>query len=217
MLEVRNLSVHYQDCLKLLDNLSFQLKSGEILWLRGPNGSGKTTLLYSICNIIPQMIEATRTGKIYLDGDDITSRPLNLMLPDLSFSMSNPNLEFFFANPEDEIIFALENAGFSEAEIKARLERAINHFGLQKFRQTHTHHLSAGWQKMASLAVQAAISPRILLLDEPLNGLSPDNIGVVIGWVKDYLSGGNCLVVAEHSEAINDLNPIVLNLDKVSR
>ena len=212
MLQVNDLSVRYPGQKFLFANLSFTLNKGETLWLKAPNGSGKTTLLYALCNVIPRAIDAERTGEIRLDNVLVNDIPLQKLLPDLSLMLCNPDWELFFTYPEQEMIYALENLGLSDAEIKDRLNKAISDFGLEPWLHTPTHKLSAGWQKMVVLAVHAVVKPKVLLLDEPFNGLSDANTERVLVWLKHFTREGGSLIIAEHSPLVTKLDPTVFEL-----
>lgn len=214
MLQINNLSVRYPQQDWLFKDVSLILNKGETLWLKGTNGSGKTSLLYAVANVIPLMIEAERTGEVFLDNDLLNDVPLNNLIPELSLMLCNPYWDLFFTYPEDEIVFALENIGLSVSEIDGRLKSVSEEFGLGEWLKFPTHKLSAGWQKMVVLAVHAAIRPKILLLDEPLNGLSPANIATVMNWLAGYSREGGILIIAEHSPLITKLIPAILNLDE---
>jgi len=213
MLEVNNLSVRYPNQDKyLLKDISFKLNCGETLWVQGENGSGKSTLLYAISNIIPQAITATRIGDIKFNNNLINEIPINKHIPQISIMLSNPQWELFFTYPEDEIVFALENIGLSEPEIKNRVIQICDLFRLNDILEVPSNHLSVGWQKMLVLAIHAAIRPKILILDEPLNGLSDDNTQFVLNWMKEFVSDNRILIIADHKEVFSDLNPAVLKI-----
>ncbi|MFO7660146.1 MAG: ABC transporter ATP-binding protein [Candidatus Cloacimonadaceae bacterium] len=214
MLQVNDLSVRYPGQKFLFENLSFTLGQGETLWLKAPNGSGKTTLLYALSNVIPISIVADRSGEVLLDNVLLNDVPLPNLLPVLSLMLCNPGWELFFTFPEEEIIFALENLNLSEAEIGDRLNSICSDFALEQWMQTPVHKLSAGWQKMVVLAAHCAVKPRVLLLDEPFNGLSDVNAARVMSWLKNYLRDGGSLIIAEHSPRIEQLNPTLLELGK---
>ncbi|HOV16141.1 MAG TPA: ABC transporter ATP-binding protein [Candidatus Cloacimonadota bacterium] len=212
MLEVRQLGVRYPGQDFLFQDLSFQVSEGEVLWLRGPNGAGKTTLLYAVSNIIPSSVQAERQGSVFLNGENITTLPINKLIPKLSIVLSNPAWEMFFSTAEEEILFALENMGLPEKEIEQRLKTIAEQFELMPMLNEPSLHFSAGWQKMLVLAVHAAIRPQVLLLDEPFAGLSDESVKKVINCLKDYLAKGGCLILAEHSSAVTELEPVTLNL-----
>jgi energy-coupling factor transporter ATP-binding protein EcfA2 len=213
MLEVKQLCVSYPSQSELISDLSFQLKQGQTLWLKGPNGSGKTTLLYALCNIIPQMIKAVRTGKIRLNNEPIDMVPLDKLIPRISLALSNPAWEFLFSNPGDEIVFALENIGLPEAEIESRISDVCQRLGLQPWLSLPSFQLSQGWQKLVVLAVHLAIQPAVLLLDEALTGLSGTNLEIALEALQQYTEGGGCLIIAEHSDRVQELKPSVLSLN----
>jgi energy-coupling factor transporter ATP-binding protein EcfA2 len=64
-----------------------------------------------------------------------------------------------------------------------------------------------GWQKLVLLAIAQAIGAELLLLDEPLSGLSADAITRVLSWMQEYLQSGKAIIVAEHNAAISSLSP----------
>ena len=212
MLQVKQLSLCYPNAEPLWQDISFHLKQGDALWLKGANGSGKTSLLYTLANVIPQTIEATRQGEIYLQGSLSNDIPLNCLSPQVSLSLSNPKWEMFFTTLEEELCFALENIGLTPVEIETRLQAALTRFHLIDWLECPVHKLSPGWQKMVSLAAQAALKPGVLLLDEPLAGLSETNAQLVIDWMQDYLKEGGVIVAAEHSHLINEMHPQILVL-----
>jgi energy-coupling factor transporter ATP-binding protein EcfA2 len=213
MLETRNLNVRYPDhTCSIINNISFKVGQGETLWLKGANGTGKTTLLYACCNIIPQEIAAERTGEVYLENKLLNEVNLNRLNPELSMILANPQWELFFNTPKDEIAFTLENLGLSQSDIQSRLDYSVTLFDLANIIDTDSHTLSRGWQKVVSLAVHAAIRPKVLLIDEPLSGLSETCQKRVLNWLREYLNDGGCLVIAEHNEIIQELGPAVLML-----
>jgi len=217
MLEVRDLSIKYYNQIEpLISCLSLTLRKGDVLWLKGKNGCGKTSVLYSICNVIPQMLSAERDGSIFFNDKLMNEVVVNNLAPDFSLLLSNPAWELFFSTIEGEIIFALENIGLTENEISERLSYVTDTFRLNQWKHLNTHHLSYGWQKMVNLAVHAAIKPSVLLLDEPLSGLSDDNKNIVLLYLSEYQKSGGIAILAEHSDSINELQPQIMCLDKTS-
>ncbi len=216
MLEIRNLRVRYPggNPADVFPSLSLCLKRGELLWIKGANGSGKTTLLYAASNIIPQMINAQREGEIYLDGGSITQIPLNRMIPALAVCLSNPLWQFFFSATEDEIIYAPENLGMAAADIGAKLHSALMDFQLSERRGANPHQLSYGWQRLVNHAVWDAVSPQVLLLDEPLCGLSDANVQMVLAWLENLKASGKIVLAAEHDDRISALATHVLDLSQ---
>lgn len=218
MLEVKNLTVTYPEAAKpVFADISFAMQAGEMLRLEGANGSGKTTLLYSLCNAIPQEIPAQRQGTVLLNERDMTSIPLNMLIPDMMLVLQNPAWQLFFPTVQDEIVYALENIGLTTAEIRARLDDALTCFRLNELAKAIPAQLSLGGQKLLTLAVAYAIQPKVLLLDEPLNNLAADNKVLVIDWLREYCQQGGILIAAEHDPVFATLHPQSLLLPSAKR
>jgi len=206
MLEVHNLSIRYSDSDEcLFRDLSFKLNAGSLLWVKGPNGCGKTSLLYALANIIPQHINALRDGIITLEGKALTDVPISQLMPDLALSMQNTAWQLLFPSIEEELIYALENLGLSDEEIETRLAAALSRFNLTSYKNSHPNQLSGGFQKLLSLAIIDTISPQLILLDEPFNGLSDSNIQIVNDWLKNMQLCGKIMIIADHFEGLADL------------
>lgn len=213
MLEVQDLSVHFSDSTEyLFHDLTFQLQAGDLLWLKGPNGCGKTSLLYAMSNIIPQHIHAMRAGHIAINSKVIDDLPLNLLLPDLALAMQNPEQQILFPTVEEEIIYTLENMGVADPLIEERLNQSMDKFDLAQYRKINPHNLSVGYQKLLMLCIIDAASPEVILLDEPLNGLSDCNIELVLNRLEEFKQKGKTIVIAEHNDQIRDLSTNQLSL-----
>lgn len=213
MLHVKNICIKYPNHNDwILKNINLELNSGETIWLKGKNGIGKSTLLYSICNVIPQLINAIRTGYNFINGEVINDIPINSLIPNLSLMQANPHWEMFFTNLIDEITFPLENIGLSDKIINERLEYVTSLLGIGSIMNQPSVNLSFGWQKMAAIAVHAAMKPKILLLDEPFNGLSVNNIKSVLNWMTDFTNCEGSIIVTDHTTTIKEINPKILYL-----
>lgn len=162
------------------------------------------------------MVQAERQGEILVAGENITSKPLQKLIPQLSIALYNPSWELFFTTAEEELLFALENLGLPETEIEERIRTVTAQLGLESMLSKTSLHLSQGWQKLLILAVHMAIRPQVLLLDEPFVGLSETSLKRAINCLTLYLEAGGSLVLAEQSPSAAELKPIVqkLNVDK---
>ncbi len=149
----------------VVDNVSFEVKSGEIFGLLGPSGCGKTTTLRLIAGF-----EHVDTGEIYLDN-----RPIET--PSVHISPALRKIGFVF---QDCALFphlnVLDNVSFGLKKLrgKARRDRSmevLEMVGLAEFQSRRPHDLSGGEQRRVALARSIAPSPEIILLDEPFSGL----------------------------------------------
>ena len=160
MLELKNIVKKYGNNV-ILDDLSLQIKKGEIVSILGPSGSGKTTLLNLILGITD-----ISSGKIIYDGEDITNVPLekrgfNIVFQDYALF---PNLTAY-----ENIVYGLRNKpGISTEQ---DVQDFIHLLGLEEHLNKRISQLSGGQKQRVALARTMVMKPKILLLDEPLSAL----------------------------------------------
>lgn len=160
MLELKNIVKKYGNNV-ILDDISLQIKEGEIVSILGPSGSGKTTLLNLILGITD-----ISSGKIIYDGEDITNVPLekrgfNIVFQDYALF---PNLTAY-----ENIVYGLRNKpGISTEQ---DVQDFIHLLGLEEHLNKRISQLSGGQKQRVALARTMVMKPKILLLDEPLSAL----------------------------------------------
>lgn len=151
------------DDVAAVDEVSVDIQKGEIFALLGSSGCGKSTLLRMLAGF-----ETPTTGKIYLDGAEISAmppyeRPINMMFQ--SYALF-PHLSVW-----ENVAFGLKREGMPAKEIGDRVESMLNIVQLKPFAKRKPHQLSGGQQQRVALARCLAKSPKLLLLDEPLGAL----------------------------------------------
>ena len=193
MLKVDNLSTGYGKK-QILFDVSFEVKQGEMILLAGSNGSGKSTLLKTIYGILPPW----GNGKIWLEDENITGKPTaSLLNKGLLYIPQKNNLFEDLTVKEN-----LEMAGLALAPklLKPRIENVLTQFSmLVPHLQRIPMKLSGGERQLLTLAMATLHQPKLLLIDEPLNGLSPQNIAFVIGSLQEINKKGDItLMIIEH-------------------
>lgn len=153
--KVRNLTKKFGDLL-VLDNVSFDIKKGDFLCIVGPTGCGKTTFL----NLLVKLLEPTE-GQILIDGEPADPRKHNL-----SFVFQEPSA-FPWLTVEQNIRSGLEFKKVAESIIKQRTDEIISLLGLEKFRNSYPHQLSASTEQRIVIGRAFAMHPDLLLMDEP--------------------------------------------------
>ncbi len=162
MISLKNVVKKYGDLIAL-NNVSIDIPLGKITVILGPSGSGKTTLLRLIAGL-----ESPDQGRIYINDTDVTELP-----PwdrGVSMVFQTPSL-FPHLTVEENIGFGLEALGYSSAEIRKRIEWAMELLHISHLRGKYPDQLSGGEQQRVSLARALVLEPKILLLDEPLSNL----------------------------------------------
>ena len=165
MLDCRNLVVTYEST-PVLQNLSVYIGAGEIVALTGPSGSGKTTLLRCIAGL-----EVVDSGTIHLSGEEITAKPAHLRRIGLVFQ---DNQLFPHLNVAENISYSLKLQRVSKSLVDEKVAEVLELVGLAHLARREIIKLSGGEAKRIAVARALVAQPKVLLLDEPLNGLDPE-------------------------------------------
>jgi iron(III) transport system ATP-binding protein len=148
---------------RAVDDVSLNIHNGEFLTLLGPSGCGKTTTLRLIAGF-----EMPTSGRILLEGQDITPQPPNKR--DMALVFQNyalfPHMSVF-----DNVAYGLQTRGLPHNQIKDKVQAALSTIGLQGLGDRRPNQLSGGQQQRVALARSLVMEPRILLFDEPLSNL----------------------------------------------
>ena len=165
MLDCQKLVVTYEST-PVLQNLSIYIGAGEIVALTGPSGSGKTTLLRCIAGL-----EVVESGTILLSGEEITSKPAHLRRIGLVFQ---DNQLFPHLNVAKNISYSLMIQGTKQKLMDEKVAEVLELVGLTHLSQREVFKLSGGEAKRIAVARALVAQPKVLLLDEPLNGLDKE-------------------------------------------
>ena len=150
------------------NQVSINVKQGEIVGLLGPNGAGKTTTFYMTTGLI-----TPNAGKIFLDDKDITALPVYKRAQLGIGYLAQEASVFRKMTVEDNIRSILEMTSMSPAEQKEKLESLISEFNLEKVRKNYGDRLSGGERRRTEIARCLAINPKFIMLDEPFAGVDP--------------------------------------------
>ena len=177
-IEAKNLIKIYGDR-SVVNDISFNIKKGEVVCLLGPNGAGKTTTFYMVVGLVKP-----NSGKILLDGKDITSSPMNIRAKAGVGYLPQEASIFRKLTVEDNIKLVLEmNEKLTVDEKKRKLEELLTEFGILRLRSYAAVSLSGGERRRVEIARALAASPDFMLLDEPFAGIDP----LAIGEIKDNI------------------------------
>lgn len=165
MLKISDLTIHYENEV-ILDGVSLEVGTGEVVSLVGPSGEGKTTLLRVIAGI-----ERAESGTVSVDGLDVTNLPTHKRGIGLVFQ---DNQLFPHLNVYDNVMFGLRMAKTEKTIAAKRCRDLLDLVGLSQASKQSVTTLSGGESKRVALARALAPSPRLLLLDEPLTGLDSE-------------------------------------------
>ena len=178
----------------VLRDVSIGVQRGEVVGLLGPNGAGKTTCFYIITGLI-----AADAGQVLLDDEDITALPMYRRAR-LGIGYLPQEASIFRGlNVEDNVRAVLEIAEPDRRRRDATLERLLAEFGLAHLRRSPALALSGGERRRVEIARALAASPSFILLDEPLAGIDPINVGEIRDLVSHLKDRGLGVLITDHN------------------
>ena len=166
-LSVQNLMKSYSGR-KVVKDVSFEVKQGEIVGLLGPNGAGKTTSFYMTVGLIKP-----NGGAIFLDDKEITKLPMYKRAQSGIGYLAQEASVFRKLSIEDNILSVLQMTKLSKKEQQDKMESLIEEFGLGHIRKNRGDLLSGGERRRTEIARALATDPSFILLDEPFAGVDP--------------------------------------------
>ncbi len=178
----------------VVNNVSFNVKQGEIVGLLGPNGAGKTTSFYMIVGLIKP-----NEGKIFLQNEEITNEPMYKRAQKGIGYLAQEASVFRKLTVEENILAILQMTNMKEAEQKQKLEELIDEFSLHKVRKNRGDLLSGGERRRTEIARALAANPSFILLDEPFAGVDPiavEEIQTIVAKLKNKNIG---ILITDHN------------------
>jgi len=178
----------------VVDGVSLEIASGEVVGLLGPNGAGKTTCFYMIVGLVP-----ADAGRIHLDGRELTPLPIHRRARLGISYLPQENSVFRKLSVEENVQAVLELQGLPPAQIKARLAELLAELNIAHLR-THTAlSLSGGERRRLEIARALGTKPVFILLDEPFAGIDPlavRDIQLIIEYLK---ARGIGVLITDHN------------------
>jgi len=167
VIEIKDLSFTYPDGHRGLKDVNFAVCPGENVALIGPNGAGKSTLLLHLNGIL------RGNSNVKICGLVVEEKSLKQIRKKVGLIFQDPEDQLFSLNVFDDVAFGPINMGYSESEVKRRVAQALEWVGMVGYEQRSPHHLSVGEKKRIAIATVLALSPEILVIDEPTSNLDP--------------------------------------------
>jgi len=168
MLEVKNLNKKFGD-VHAVKNLNFQVKKGEVFGFLGPNGAGKTTTMRVVTCYIP-----ATSGSVCVDGLDTVEQSLEVRKRIGYLPENNPLYNDMTVT--EYLNFVGEVRGIKGQKLASRIDQLFNECGLIKMENRQIGKLSKGYRQRTGLAQAMMHNPDLLILDEPMSGLDPNQI-----------------------------------------
>lgn len=178
----------------VVNNVSLEVKQGEIVGLLGPNGAGKTTSFYMIVGLIRPF-----SGKVFLDELEITKEPMYRRAKKGIGYLPQEASVFRHLSVEDNLKAVLEFTSLTKVEQKERLESLLEEFGLQNVRKGMGITLSGGERRRTEIARALAVNPHFILLDEPFAGVDPIAVEDIQSIVSKLKTKNIGVLITDHN------------------
>ena len=179
---------------RVVDDVTIEVRAGEVVGLLGPNGAGKTTSFLMIVGLI-----RPEAGRVFLNGDDITGLPMyERARRGVGYLPQEPSV-FRKLTAEQNILAILETLDLSPAEREARLRQLLDELGIGKVAKSKALSLSGGERRRLEITRALVISPSFMLLDEPFAGIDPIAVVDIQGIVSQLKNRGIGVLITDHN------------------
>ena len=178
----------------VVNNVSVEVKRGQIVGLLGPNGAGKTTTFYMIVGLVKP-----DDGKIFLDETEITRMPMYKRAKLGIGYLAQEASVFRKLSVEDNVRAVLEMTSMTKGEQKMQLEKMLDEFGLQHVRKNRGELLSGGERRRTEIARALSVNPSFILLDEPFAGVDPIAVEDIQNIVRSLKKKNIGLLITDHN------------------
>lgn len=194
ILKAQNISKSFGQRM-IVNDVSIEVKSGEIVGLLGPNGAGKTTTFYMFVGLLKPL-----SGHILMDGINVTQLPLYKRARLGIGYLPQNSSTFRKLTVADNLIAIMQVWGVPRKKRNNMLESLLSQFGLSHVRNTMGLNLSGGERRRLEIARTLIINPKFLLLDEPFAGIDPVTVHEIKILIKNLVETKNIgVLITDHN------------------
>jgi energy-coupling factor transporter ATP-binding protein EcfA2 len=200
LIEIENYTWKYLNApQEALKGINLTIEQGAFVGVIGPNGAGKTSLAYSLDGLIPGQYHGIKFGTVKIRGKEVEEYARGQLQQKVGLVFSDPEAQFTAMTVEDELVFGMENLGMTIPEIRERLEWVTELTGLKPLLLKPPYEISGGQKQRVALAAVLAMTPEVLILDEPTSMLDPVSRKRVFDVLARLKQSKNTVIVIEHS------------------
>jgi len=179
---------------RVVDDVSVEIRQGEIVGLLGPNGAGKTTTFSLILGLIPR-----EAGRVFLDDEDITDAPMYLRAQKGICLLPQEASAFRKLTVEDNLRAIVETLPETIGRQNPDVDRTLEEFGLARLSRAKAYTLSGGERRRLEIARALISGPEFMLLDEPFTGIDPIAIQELQRIIQSLKERGLGVLITDHS------------------
>lgn len=193
ILKAEHLDFQYTKKRKILQDINFEIREGEMVSIVGTNGAGKSTLAKVICGFVSE-----DGGRLLYSGEDMKGQTIKERSKIISYVMQNPNQMICKPMIFDEVALGLRLNDVPEDVIAERVEKALKICGLLPFKKWPISALSFGQKKRVTIASMLVMDPKILILDEPTAGQDYHHYTDIMEFLKSLNESGVTILMITH-------------------
>jgi len=193
IIRIEGLYHAYEEGVPALNGVDLEVADGALVALIGQNGSGKTTLAKHLNGLL-----RPTEGHVSVAGQDVATTPVARLARTVGYVFQNPDHQIFAATTREEIGFGLRNLGLAPGEVSARTAETLEIFGLTAYAEVPPAVLGFGLRRKVTVAAVFAMRPRILVLDEPTNGLDRRSTDELMARVTGLQREGHTVLLITH-------------------
>lgn len=196
LIKAENIKKYYKNGeIKALDDVSLEIKKGEVVVIIGPSGSGKSTMLRTL-----NLLEIPTEGKITYDGEDITDSKTNINNYRMKVGMVFQHFNLFphMSVLKNMTIAPTKLLKKDKEEAKNTAMELLKRVNLENRAEAYPSQLSGGQKQRVAIARALCMKPEVMLFDEPTSALDPEMVGEVLNVMKDLARQGMTMVVVTH-------------------
>jgi energy-coupling factor transport system ATP-binding protein len=199
MIELRGLSVSYDEHRPVLRDVDLLIDEGELVVVSGRTGIGKSTLLGVVSGLVPRFSGGTLSGDIRIDGVSVVHRPPRERAGLIGYVGQDPAAGFVTDTVEEELAYGMEQLGLPPDTMRRRVEETLDLLGIAGLRDRDLRTLSGGEQQRVAIGAVLTMHPRALVLDEPTSALDPTAAEEVLATLARLVHDlGVSVLMAEH-------------------
>jgi len=204
IIETTGLTHCFPDGTRALNNVSLSFKEGELTIITGANGSGKTTLLKHFNGLL-----FPESGTVRVCGEDVAQNPMAAR-KNVGMVFQDPDSQIVGETVYDDVAFGPENLSLDRTEIDQRVRAALADVNLSGLEQKSPHTLSGGQKRRLAVAGVLAMSPRVMVMDEPFSNLDYTGACKVLEQILKLHSNGHTIIITTH-----DLEKIISHAQRL--
>ena len=218
IIKIENLTFEYlrdedQMNIKAIDDVSLEIERGSFTAIIGKNGSGKSTLAKNLNGLL-----VPTDGVVYVDGFD-TRDDAHIwdVRQTAGMVFQNPDNQLVSAIVEDDVAFGPENLGIDPAEIRRRVDKALEDVNMGQFKKKAPHLLSGGQKQRVAIAGVVAMKPKCIIFDEPTAMLDPRGRDEIMAIIDELHAEGITVILITHfmEEAVRADRVVIMHEGKI--